>query len=243
MKQLIIILTLLPVLCLSQTQRSLSVTLQQDINNKAGLRFVQEEKGISFDAALCTDAQNIFATVKMGYQLLESGKSRLMVYPLYFDFKSGEGYRTPTQVSLLHSTPNLTYNIGVDLGLKGDWNVNASVSMPIMGKRYVPNAPCVGGYRIGKEKAAGFIVLICAGFLDGESENGTKSWVHEAVGALDFYHLADDGRKYGYVMGGMTVAHAGSRKNTKLTHWLADAAIVFISTRLAKRAGLEWVRN
>jgi hypothetical protein len=264
------LLLLISFVCSAQVNanKSLSITVQQDLNNKIGVRYVMEQKGISFDGALTANATEQFATVKLGAQLLESGNSRIMLYPFYFDYKNQKGYRIPSQISLLHTTPNLTYNIGVDMGLKGDWNINAAVSMPIFGSNYKPSKTLRYDFR--ERKVEGLLVLIFASFIDGavegfEFDNRTsferKGWtknkygyfgslshakeknqLEEIYGVVDFYHTADDIRKFWYIGGGGLYA-MGMRENEKVIHHFIDIGIMVLTTSLSKQIGMDWIRN
>jgi len=80
-------------------------------------------------------------------------------------------------------------------------------------------------------------------YVEGNPELGFKSWFHEKWGALDFYHLADDTRKFGYIGGGISLGIGGAKANQNWKHWLLDIAITSVISSGAKSAGMRWVRK
>lgn len=80
-------------------------------------------------------------------------------------------------------------------------------------------------------------------YVGGDPQNGYKSKKAQIFGANDFYHVADDVRKLGYITGGITVAIGGKQTNSKWWHYAADFAIGFAISGLAKQQAMEWVRH
>lgn len=78
-------------------------------------------------------------------------------------------------------------------------------------------------------------------YVDGNPEKGFRSKFHKNAGALDFYHVADDFRKWGYLSGGAVFVLGAKGQDWKKC--LLDFGIVFVSSSLSKRAGMQWVRN
>lgn len=62
-------------------------------------------------------------------------------------------------------------------------------------------------------------------------------------GKIDFYHVADDVRKIGYVGGGVVIGIGGARQKQKFHHYLYDFALSFAVSAVAKRAGMYYVRH
>lgn len=80
-------------------------------------------------------------------------------------------------------------------------------------------------------------------YRNGDPVNGFKSPAHSWAGAQDFYHHADDLKKYGYIAGGFTVAIGGSRVNTKWWHYALDFGISFGVSAFSKAAAMHWIRQ
>lgn len=79
-------------------------------------------------------------------------------------------------------------------------------------------------------------------YKDGEPSNGFKTPIRGWFGAKDFYHIADDTRKIGYITGGITLG-IGTKVNTKWWHYAADFGISFVTSALSKSAAYYYIRN
>lgn len=79
-------------------------------------------------------------------------------------------------------------------------------------------------------------------YRGGNPDNGFKSRWAEWRGARDFYHTADDVRKFGYITGGVVIGIGGKQVNVKWWHYALDAAISFGVSATAKHLGMRWVR-
>ena len=80
-------------------------------------------------------------------------------------------------------------------------------------------------------------------YINGNPELGTKSKLHNWVGAFDFYHIGDDTRKASYIVGGIGLGISGKKVNTKKWHYVADYAIGFAISGLFKSISMHWIRN
>jgi len=80
-------------------------------------------------------------------------------------------------------------------------------------------------------------------YNEGNPELGVKSKLHKWVGAMDFYHVADDIRKVGYIGGGISLGIGGAKATQNWKHWLLDIAITSVISSGAKSAGMKWVRK
>jgi len=63
------------------------------------------------------------------------------------------------------------------------------------------------------------------------------------VGAPDFYHVADDARKVGYIGSGITIGISGAKSNSRWWHYAADFAVGLAVSGAAKAGGMYWIRN
>lgn len=125
-------------------------------------------------------------------------------------------------------------------------------------------------YRFGKQKVKALTVLCFVNFIDGVVEgyefDGRTSFEriwgvqpYSYFGSLshdsdwtwfeklkqsqvDFYHTADDLRKWGYMTGGYMLGRA-SVKNTRKVHMFYDLGISFIIGGIFKSVGMHWVRG
>ena len=122
-------------------------------------------------------------------------------------------------------------------------------------------------YKVTKTKIIGWTVLASAGFIDGMVEGyefdgrtsferkfgadpngfwGSQSWRNKdnwyakQFGVFDFYHVADDFRKLGYISGGVLIT-LGEKQNWK--HLLIDVGVGLLVSSGAKRSGLHYIRN
>jgi len=122
-------------------------------------------------------------------------------------------------------------------------------------------------YKVSKTKIIGWTVLASAGFVDGMVEGyefdgrtsferkfgadpngfwGSQSWRNkdnwyaQNFGVWDFYHVADDYRKIGYISGGVLITLGEKQKPG---HLLLDVAIGLVVSAGAKRIGLNYIRN
>lgn len=128
-------------------------------------------------------------------------------------------------------------------------------------------------YKITKGKVAGWTTLAIASFVDGAVEGyefggrmafmperknwtsnpysfwGNRSWekspsaFEKQFGIVDAYHVGDDIRKVGYVSAGITLGISGCKNNKNWKHWALDIGISLITSSLAKRAGLAWIKS
>lgn len=80
-------------------------------------------------------------------------------------------------------------------------------------------------------------------YNDGDPNQGKKSAFSYWLGARDFYHTADDLRKYGYISGGLCIGIGGAKQNRKWWHYALDAGIGFGLSAAAKSGGMKWVRR
>lgn len=80
-------------------------------------------------------------------------------------------------------------------------------------------------------------------YKNGDPANGFKSPAHRWLGAWDFYHHADDGRKLGYIGGSIMLGVGGAKNNTKWWHYAADFAVTFAISAATKSAGMAYIRN
>jgi hypothetical protein len=77
-------------------------------------------------------------------------------------------------------------------------------------------------------------------YVDNEPGQGFKSPFWKWLGAFDFYHMADDGRKYGYIIGGVLTGFCllrlkrGWRVALLLSVWLFCALIKAGSMNLVR---------
>jgi len=77
----------------------------------------------------------------------------------------------------------------------------------------------------------------------GDPEKGFKTPIHSWAGALDFYHIADDTRKIGYMVGGVTLGIGGAKTNQKWWHYAVDFGISFAASAISKSAAYYYIRN
>lgn len=80
-------------------------------------------------------------------------------------------------------------------------------------------------------------------YKNGDPDQGYKNLFTQVYGSPDFYHLADDVRKYSYITGSISVGIGAGRNNTRWWHYALDFGISFAVSGLTKRAGMTWVRN
>ena len=130
----VLIFCLLPFLGSSQNY-SLSLTGMYDIIPRFGVTGVMEEQGITLQSSILVGNDFYFQT-KMGVTLMAKKKSRIIIYPLYLDLKWSEGIRTPTGIMWVRCGKIITTNLGVDLGTKWDYSINANVNILLIGQRY-----------------------------------------------------------------------------------------------------------
>lgn len=126
-------------------------------------------------------------------------------------------------------------------------------------------------YNFGKDKWAAMLVVCGAGFVDGMVEGyefdgrksferkwgvdsygffGSQSWDSEwtaweraKMSQTDFYHVADDVRKWGYQAGGFMLGRAAARHNKRRVHDWFDVLLVGVASGLWKSAGMYYVRH
>lgn len=72
---------------------------------------------------------------------------------------------------------------------------------------------------------------------------GFKSPYREWRGANDFYHLADDVRKIGYISGGVAIGLSSYNQNSKWWHYALDILISSTISSSSKAIGVKWIRN
>lgn len=80
-------------------------------------------------------------------------------------------------------------------------------------------------------------------YKNNDPAMGFKSDFHKAVGAFDFYHLADDFRKLSYISAGVTIGIGGYQTNNNWKHWAIDIGKTLVISALSKRAGMALARN
>lgn len=78
-------------------------------------------------------------------------------------------------------------------------------------------------------------------YVNGDPNQGFKSWWHRKRGAWDFYHVADDYRRWGLITGGAIVSYATiekyRNKNFKWWHIALDVAIPIVVSSTFTAAG------
>jgi len=80
-------------------------------------------------------------------------------------------------------------------------------------------------------------------YKNNDPEQGYKNFYSRTFGANDFYHLADDAKKIGYIGSGITIGISGSRANSKWWHYAVDFGIGLAVSGAGKAAGMYWIRN
>jgi len=80
-------------------------------------------------------------------------------------------------------------------------------------------------------------------YKNNDPDQGYKNLYSRTFGANDFYHLADDGKKIGYIGSGITIGISGGRVNTKWWHYALDFVASFSLSAASKAAGLDWIRH
>lgn len=70
-----------------------------------------------------------------------------------------------------------------------------------------------------------------------------KKPLWSVIGAPDFYHLADDVRKIGYISGGITIGISGAKANTKWWHYAVDFGASLAISGMSKAAGMYCIRH
>ena len=78
-------------------------------------------------------------------------------------------------------------------------------------------------------------------YVNGDPNQGHASAYAKHFGAWDFYHLADDVRKFGYVGAGLSIGFNFKDQNWRAT--LLDLLISAIISSGSKRLAMAWVRN
>jgi len=114
------------------------------------------------------------------------------------------------------------------------------------------------GYKLNREKIYGLVMVGVGGFMDGAVERfefrgrtvfenrwgadpygffGSRSWErlythpnfwNKNFGVFDFYHVADDMRKVGYIGGGIVIGIGGGKRRQKFTHYLIDVGLSMV---------------
>lgn len=133
--------------------------------------------------------------------------------------------------------------------------------------------PAQERYTFSKGKQVGIGLLSLASFVDGfvegyEFDNrsyferktgasptgrfGSRSWErrythpnswNRYMGVLDFYHIADDARKYLYISGSVTIGISAYKNNGSIKHHLMDAGISLLASSFFKSLGMRIVRH
>lgn len=127
-------------------------------------------------------------------------------------------------------------------------------------------------YQLNKAKWWGFALTAGAGFVDGIVEgyefDGRRSWERKYgvspdhpfwgsnswkskntaweknFGVFDFYHVADDLRKIGYISGGIVIGIGGAKRTRqKPHHYFYDFALSFAISGAFKAAGMYYIRR
>lgn len=126
-------------------------------------------------------------------------------------------------------------------------------------------------YQFGKDKWKAMLVICGAGFVDGVVERwefggrraferkwnvepysffGSKSYDSNWTAIerfkrsqTDFYHVADDTRKWGYIAGGYLLGKAGRKHNRRWVHDVFDILIVGAASGIWKSAGMYYVQH
>lgn len=80
-------------------------------------------------------------------------------------------------------------------------------------------------------------------YVNGDPAQGYKHWIYKHTGAPDFYHVADDISKYGYMTAGTVIGINFYNSEMVLWHWLLDLGISLTVAAFGKRAGMNWIRN
>lgn len=145
----LLLIWLFPIIGFSQRNYSLSGTAQYAFNEPMiGISTIMEESLASFEGHFLLDKRgepNI--QVKLGITLFSNCSSRLLLYPLYFNYKEGD-YFTPIGIAWTTTKGRTTFNVGWDMYkqhetidgviIKGKLkpNLNASMNIRVFGKRY-----------------------------------------------------------------------------------------------------------
>lgn len=133
--------------------------------------------------------------------------------------------------------------------------------------------PAQERYTFPKGKQVGIGLLSLASFLDGfvegyEFDNrtyferkagaspsgrfGSRSWErrythpniwNQHMGVFDFYHTADDARKYLYISGSVTIGISAYKHNRTIKHHIVDAGISLLASSFFKSLGMRMVRH
>lgn len=80
-------------------------------------------------------------------------------------------------------------------------------------------------------------------YKNGNPDDGHRNLFTKVYGAPDFYHVADDVRKFGYITGSISIGISGEKKNGKWWHYAIDLGVSIIVSSSAKRMGMAWVRS
>lgn len=80
-------------------------------------------------------------------------------------------------------------------------------------------------------------------YVNGDPAQGYKHWIYKHTGAIDFYHVADDISKYGYMTAGTIIGIDFYSEEKVLWHWLLDLGISLTVAAFGKRAGMNWIHN
>lgn len=144
-----LIFLLFPVLGFSQRNYSLSATAQYAFDEPIiGISTIMEESLASFEGHVLLDKRgepNV--QVKLGITLFSNCSSRLLLYPLYFNYKERD-YFTPIGIAWTTTKGLTTFNVGWDMYKQHETidgvitkgklkpNLNASMNIKVFGKRY-----------------------------------------------------------------------------------------------------------
>lgn len=74
-----------------------------------------------------------------------------------------------------------------------------------------------------------------------DEKQGYSNYYSEKMGAFDFYHIADDTRKFGYISAGIFIGIGGKKQNWKAC--IIDGIIYSVASSLSKKYAMEWVRD
>lgn len=146
----------------------------------------------------------------------------------------------------------------------------------IMGLGKEKGGFCVWDYELNRKKLVGFVSLFGAGFVDGALERwefggrrgfenaygvdefgfwGSRSYErrftdpdlwNKTFGVFDFYHVADDLRKGGYVFGGVMIVIGGKKDKSergwrRYKYHIFDFLLGLGISGLGKRLGDRWM--
>lgn len=80
-------------------------------------------------------------------------------------------------------------------------------------------------------------------YIDGDPQKGYKSGLLAWFGAFDFYHVADDLRKFTYLLAGITVTAITGAAGATTIQPLFGFICIWIVSAIGKFLGLKYIRS